>query len=251
MRTAILLIACFAWAAASGAGEAPADLAAEIAELKRQVADLAKRAPLKVGIVDILRVFDELEERVDMNADLRQLKEKHDARLKELVDRAKGLEDKVRLLRPESDEAKRLADQLDEAKRDFRSYRDVSEERFYEKLFNFTRSLDAKIRTEVRAYAAEAGMDLVLRGRDADIAGFDEGLEPRMKYLELNRRIEGRNVLFSQPTFDFTDMIVKRLNDRYTREKAERRRLQPGPEPKAEPKVEPKTEPKVTPKKEE
>ena len=251
MRIALLFLSCLGLAAACGAAEAPADLAAEVAELKKQVAELSRRAPVKIGVVDILRVFDELEERVDMNADLRQLKEKHDGRLKELTERAKELEDKLRLLRPETEEAKKLADQLDETKRDFRSYRDVSEDRFYEKLFSFTRSLDAKIRAEVRGYATDAGLDLVLRGRDADIAGFDEGLEPRMKYLELNRRIEGRNVLFSQPSFDFTEVVIKRLNERYTREKSEKRRLQPGQEPKAQPKAEPKVEPKVAPKKEE
>ena len=55
-------------------------------------------------------------------------------------------------------------------------------------------------------------------------------LQPRHKYLELNRRIEYRDVLFHKPSHDFTDAIIKRLNARYAREKDERKKAQPPPD---------------------
>jgi len=216
--------------ALAGAEQPAADLAKEIARLKQQVAKLSARAAgagLKIGVVDIVRVFDELEEKIDMNAQLRQLREKREARLGELRSRVVDLDEKARLLQPDSEEARKTLRLLEEAKREYRTYREATEDSLYDKLFDFTRRIYKKIRDEVQAYAREAGYDLVLRIRDPEIGGFDESLRPRMRYLELNRRIEYQDVLFHKTAFDFTHVIIKRVNQRYARERAEKRKHEP------------------------
>jgi len=187
----------------------------------------AGQRPLRIGAVNIVRVFDELEEKVDMNSDLRQLEEKRADRLKQLEDRVNELEKTGRLLRPDSEEAKNNAKQAEDAAREFRSYRDATEDHLYGKLYDFTLGIYKKIRDEVEAYAREAGYDVVLRTREADVGELDKDLRPRTRYMELNRRIDAQSVLYHNPAMDFSDAIIKRLNERYARAKAERERLQP------------------------
>lgn len=220
------------------AAEPAADLAKEVEQLKKQVDALAREGParaLRIGAVNIVRVFDELEEKIDMNAELRQLEEKRGAQLRELETRARDLEEKGKLLRADSDEAKANAKLLEEAGREFRSYRDATEDHLYSKLYDFTLSIYKKIRDEAQAYAREAAFDLVLRTRDTDVGDLDQNLRPRTRYLELNRRIDAQGVLFCSPALDFTDVLIKRLNDRYQRVKAEKDQRKPAPPPTTPP----------------
>ncbi len=187
----------------------------------------AGQRPLRIGAVNIVRVFDELEEKVDMNSELRQLEEKRADRLKQLEDRVRDLEKTAKLLRPDSEEAKNNAKLTEDASREFRSYRDATEDHLYGKLYDFTLGIYKKIRDEVEAYARDAGYDVVLRTREADVGDLDKDLRPRTRYMELNRRIDAQSTLYHNPALDFTDSIIKRLNDKYARAKAERERLQP------------------------
>ncbi|HUT35863.1 MAG TPA: OmpH family outer membrane protein [Planctomycetota bacterium] len=183
--------------------------------------------PLRIGAVNIVRVFDELEEKVDMNAELRQLEEKRGVRLRELGDRVQEFEGKAKLLRPESAEAKENAKLLEDVSREFRSYRDATEDHLYNKLYDFTLGIYKKIRDEVQDCAREAGYDAVLRTRETDVGDLDQTLRPRTRYVELNRRIDAQGVLYHSPALDFTDAIIKRLNDKYQRAKADKERLHP------------------------
>lgn len=240
MRHLLLLLLLLAALAplAAGAAEPPADIQKELERLKQQVAALAKgdaARGLRIGAVNIVRVFDELEEKVDMNADLRQLEEKRGVRLRELGDRARELEEKAKLLRPDTEEARSNAKVLEEASREFRSYRDATEDHLYNKLYDFTLNIYKKISGEVQAYAREAGYDIVLRTRESEIGDIDATLRPRTRYMELNRRIDAQSVLFHGAALDFTEAIIKRLNDKYQRTKADREKLQPPAQPSTPP----------------
>ncbi|MFP4055907.1 MAG: OmpH family outer membrane protein [Candidatus Brocadiia bacterium] len=226
-------------AASSAVAASAADLEAEVEELKKQVAELSRQLPdqqpPKIGVVNVLRVFNELEEKIDMNAELRQEDAKREARLRELVDRVKDLQEKSKLVRPESDEGKKTAQLLEEARRELRSYSEASEDHMYNKLFDFTLRIYNKIRKEIDAYAQEQAYDLVLRTRDAELAGFPQSMSPRIRYSELNRQVEERSVLFARPAYDFTEEIIRRMNAKYRRQETEKRKHRPGPEPQDEP----------------
>jgi Skp family chaperone for outer membrane proteins len=231
MRTAILAVALLLAPLPLAAQGNDGDLGKELAAVKQQLAELREqRGGLKVGFVDIVRVFDELDEKLEMNAELRQREERRDAELRELAKRIKDLTEALKLLREDSAEHQKNARELEEAKSEFRARREATEDHLYNKLFDFTLDIYKKIRSEVEAYAREGGYDLVLRVRDPDISSFEGNLRPRHKYLELNRRIEYRDVLFHKPSHDFTDVIIDRLNARHAREKDERKKAQPPPD---------------------
>lgn len=183
----------------------------------------AEQARLRIGTVNVVRVFDELEEKVDMNAALRQLEEKRAAQLRGLAEKVRNLEEKAKLLQPDSQEARKTAKLLEDAKREFRSYRDATEDHMYSKLFDFTLGIYKKIRQEIEIYAREAGYDIVLRTRDPNIGNIDANVRPRTRYLELNRRIEAADVLYHAPATNFTEEIIKRMNQKYAAQKAEQR----------------------------
>jgi len=231
MRRLLLAATLIITPVIAAAGQPSAEeLAAELAKLKQQVAQLANRNPkagLRVGYVNIVRVFDELEQKIDMNTTLRQLEETRDKQLRGLATRIKDLTESTKLLRPDSAEYKKNTQQIEQAKSEFRSRRNATEDHLYNKLFDFTHSIYKKIRAEVQGYAREAGYDLVLRVRDPEIGTFDQALRPRTRYVELNRRIEYRSVVFHRSAHDFTDAIIKRLNEKFLREKAEKKREQP------------------------
>jgi len=185
---------------------------------------VAGQRPLRIGTVNVVKVFDELDEKVDMNAKLRELEDKRAAQLRRLAEKVRNLEEKAKLLKPDSEEARKTARLLEDAKREFRSQRDATEDHMYNKLFDFTLAIYKKIRQEIEIYAREAGYDIVLRTRDADLGNIDPNIRPRTRYLELNRRIEATTVLYHAPSTDFTEEIIKRLNQKYAAAKAEERK---------------------------
>ncbi|NQT87811.1 OmpH family outer membrane protein [bacterium] len=197
----------------------------QIEELQAQVAQLsgkiAKTQP-KIGLVDIVKVFDNLDAKIEMNAELQGIKEEHEAKLKAVANRAKELAEKSKLLRPDSQEGKKTLADLEKVKRELRSYRSASEDHIYGKLFDFSRDVIKKIRAEIQAYAEEERYDLILRGRGSDLGAFDSSMPPRMRYMDLNRRIEYQNILYSRTVFDVTETIIKRLNAKAKLEKSEK-----------------------------
>jgi len=195
-----------------------ADLQAKVAQLE---AKAAANGP-KIGLVDIVKVFDNLDVKIQMNAELQQIKEEHEAKLRDVASRAKELSEKAKLLRPDSEEGKKTLADLEKAKRELRSYRTASEDHIYGKLFDFSRNVLKTIRAEIADYAEEKGYDLILRGRGSDLGEFDSSMPPRMRYMDLNRRIEYQNILYSKSVFDVTEDIIKRLNDKAKLEKSEK-----------------------------
>lgn len=215
------------------------DLSKEVERLKKQVADLsrqvAERPPLKIGLVDIVRAFDELDEKIDMNAEITELEERRRTTLRELLDSVKNFEEKLKVLNPESDEAKAALRDLEQAKRQARAKGRALDDHIYKKLLSFTRTAYKKINNEIRECAAEHGYDVVLRIRDPNIDSLDPKAPARSRYIELNRRIEYRSVLYARSALDFTPTIIKRLNKKYAAEKAAERRAQPDIQPKSTP----------------
>ena len=191
--------------------------------------------PLRIGLCNINRVFDELEERLDCDAGMRQLQEKRQAALRDLVDKVKNLEEKLKILRPDSDEAKAGMEKLRDTKSEIRAKGRALDEHIFRKLHDFTLSTYKKINAEVRAYAAEAGYDVVIRVRDPQLDSIDPKRSPQARYMELGRRIETHTVLFHRPSLEFTHAIIKRMNQAYAKEKALRREPTPPATPKSDP----------------
>lgn len=226
-----------------------ADLSKEVERLKKQVADLsrqvAERRPagadesrrrrLKIGLVDIVRAFDELDEKIDMNAEITEQEERRRTTLRELLDNVKNFEEKLKVLNPESDEAKAALRDLEQAKRQTRAKGRALDDHIYKKLLSFTRTAYKKINNEIRECATERGYDVVLRIRDPNIDSLDPKAPARSRYIELNRRIEYRSVLYARSALDFTPTIIKRLNKKYAAEQAAKRLAQPDTQPKNEP----------------
>ncbi|MBL7222302.1 MAG: OmpH family outer membrane protein [Candidatus Brocadiae bacterium] len=223
--TRILLwcvVLCTTVLPAVAAAQEPADLAAEVARLRQQVAELSKTPALKVGLVDIVRVFDELDEKIDMNAEISQVEDKRRTTLKDLYDGIKDLDEKLKVLNPESEEGRAALRELEDKKRQLRAKGKALDEHIYNKLYEFTRSAYRKINTEITGYAGEAGIDVVLRVRDPNIDTVDPKAPARSRYIELNRRIEYRSVLYSRSALDFTAAIITRLNKKYEARNAAR-----------------------------
>ena len=188
-------------------------LAALLALLPALAAHGAAARPLRIGLCNINRVFDELEERLDCDAEMRQLQEKRRAALRDLVDEVKNLEEKLKILRPDSDEAKAGMEKLRDAKSEIRAKGRALDEHIFRKLHDFTLVTYKKINAEVRAYAAQAGYDVVLRIRDPQLDSIDPKRSPQARYMELGRRIETHTVLFHRPSLEFTHAIIKRIDN--------------------------------------
>ena len=115
-----LLIPAIAMAGQPDAG----GLADDVAQLKQQLDELRQAKGLKIGAVDIVQVFDNLDEKYEMNIELRKEEDRREGELRGLAKRIKDLTDAMKLLREDSTEYKRNAQELEELKSDFRSRRD-------------------------------------------------------------------------------------------------------------------------------
>ena len=192
-------------------------------------AEPARRAP-RIGVVNIDQVVEELTENIEMNAQLEVLKEKRNTALKDLSDRILTLEKRAKVLNPDSGQGKKTLQELHEAKAQLRARRRVLDTQFLTKTVAFRQAIYRRIVAEVRAYATEGAYDIVLRVRDPEVGAIDPKLPPGERLYEFLRRVELRNVLYARASHNFTGPIIKRMNAKYERTKAERPKDKPTPE---------------------
>lgn len=170
---------------------------------------------LRVAVVDLQRLFDNLEEKVDMNVELRLLQEKANQAIQQLAQRAKKLEDQLKFFQKESEKRKELEKQLTELKTRARVRIQEEDKKITQKTIEFTRRIYKKMTEEISDYARRKGYSLILKVQKPEL--------PREGRLDqINRLIAERIVLFSGGVPDITDEVRDIMNRKYLASKAKK-----------------------------
>jgi Skp family chaperone for outer membrane proteins len=168
-------------------------------------------APTVVGLVNLERLMNGLNELKDRNEKLKPLVEADEKRLQEMEMQIAAIESELKDVIPESDSMLRLEKvaQRNELRQsyDYRSkaLRGLNDLRNGEVI----RQLYGKVTESIGAFAAREGFDLiVLDDRGLTITEKD-GLQ------EINRLLLNKRILFAKGELDVTDRLVQIMNNEY------------------------------------
>jgi len=166
----------------------------------------------KIAVVDLQELFENLEEKVDMNVDLNVLSEKAKQALEALKADHDKLKEQLRFLDEASDKYKATKKQLDDLETLSRARLEEEDKKIRGKTAEFTKRIYEKMVQEIAAYAKVEGFALVLKSQKPDLADTND-------LLEINRRIGQRIVLYSGGVVDVTSQIIRIMNDKYAQSK--------------------------------
>jgi outer membrane protein len=141
---------------------------------------------IKIGVVDITRVFDEYPETKKATQALNKEYEEQKVKIGEFQDEILKLEDelKTNIMLSEEEKERRKA-VIERKKKELQELRTQAEQKLLEKERKLTRKIIEKIYTAIKHLAEEKGISLVV-----DKAG----------------------VLFSSPELDLTEEVINRLS---------------------------------------
>ncbi len=165
---------------------------------------------LKIGYVDISRVWNEYRRRADFDneyKDLRLEAAKQDRVHTDEIARYNAQIEKLAMGTPErldlEEKAKTAAQQADE-------FRRKAADDLNSKFVSMLNALFGEVLQEVTAIAQEGDYDLIIK---------DQTPDPKVNnrtdaVLQLGQRV----VLYAKPEYDLTSAVIQRLNDKYAAE---------------------------------
>lgn len=165
-----------------------------------------KDAQLKVGVVDVTKVFDsyakkkELENR--MEAEQKRFQEKAKAMQEDLQTFTSNLE----LFDPGSDERREAEMDLKKRRIEFDAFRLQVRDDLLALQSKSLETLYKSIVDVIDAYAQEKGLDLVFR---KDTPHYDRPAKDRVKLVQYE--ITNNKLVWSSPSLDITDAIIARV----------------------------------------
>jgi len=199
-QSTAMLLAVMATAGARGGEPAP-------------VADAPR--PMKIGIVNLQVVLQQLDERLHIDAKLEARRQRAVDDLNALREEVKALEQAVAYATLDDAELEKKKSDLKEKTQTLKAQYKVLGDALKEQKLRDTQMIYEKILGEVAKYAEAHGYDLILRGSNADL---NKAEGP----LELNYRIFERNVLYARKDADISDQIAALLNKQYADQKKEK-----------------------------
>jgi Skp family chaperone for outer membrane proteins len=179
----------------------------------------------QVGVVDVVRVFDECDQIRDLN---QILKEANEAYQKEAEVRKKVLaqrETELAAFAPDSPDYPPRRREFTRMSIEYNVWLQQSRAELARDHFNWTRVVYEECCKVVSEVARERGMTLVLQKRDFKPDLFSEDDVDRIRQV-----IHGRNVVWFDASLDITDAVIKKMNQRY-KERGGRAKLKPGERP--------------------
>jgi Skp family chaperone for outer membrane proteins len=172
------------------------------------------RPALKIGVVNVPKVFANYKKTQDMDRELRNTREQKQQVADEKRNEITKLRDSIALLEIGTDERKKLEDDLQKKQVEFQSFQKITADTLVNKRRDLTEKLYAEITRCIADHAKEQGLDAVLKMDDTPLTS--ETVD------ELIFKINQKHVLYASPRVDITDAVLTRLNKGYSKEVIEK-----------------------------
>lgn len=167
----------------------------------------APAAPVKIGLVDMARVFKEYNKFEDMRASLKAEMETALAEAKKIAAAAEKIKEELKLLKPGSPEfIKREAD-LAQLSSDFETKRKLANVTYQRKEAEIFQDIYVDAVGVIKLYAEHFKYSMVMRFNSADL----DKSNPTSVVNGLNKL-----VIYHRPQDDITDAVIDYLNRKYT-----------------------------------
>lgn len=176
-----------------------------------QVKAEGEEAEVKIGIVDIIRAFDEYAKSDDLEKELTEELEVFNNEMKFLNEGLGKLKAEIEMLSAESDLRVEKVSEYGVKKQAYEGKRVAEQRRWMIKQSRMLMELYSDIVEAVGGYAKAEGYTLVLKADSGNVRGTSPD--------EVQLRIAIRPVLYYSSIHDLTDDIVRVLNENYEAEK--------------------------------
>ena len=170
----------------------------------------AEQKPLKIGVVNLTKVFEGYKKKQHLEEELRSVREQKTRVLRQKSDEIMRLREEIKMLELGSEERKRKESLLQQKQLDFRNFNEVTASNLLEQKLDVTRTLYEDIIKAISAYGKRENFDLIIKVQDIDTESrtLDELL------YKINQHI----VLYNAERIDITQDILDILNDYYSKE---------------------------------
>jgi Skp family chaperone for outer membrane proteins len=193
---------------------APAAPAADATKTPAPAAEAPPTGALKIGYVDLSRLWNEYRRRSDFDNDYKTLRldlANQDRTRTEEIARYNAQIEKLALGTPERLE---LEEKAKTAVKEAEEFRRKATEDLNARFVVMLNRLFGDVLREVEAIAKEGNYDLIIKDQTPD-----PNVNNRTDAIfQLGQRV----VLYAKPEYDLTDTVIKRLNDKYAAEQKEK-----------------------------
>ena len=175
----------------------PSDLRQRLRELEREVRELKETRALKIAVINLNQLFDDLTEYSDFKVEFKAQQMKVEEELKALLRQVQDMEGDLRMLNPNSPEWQKKREKIDDLKRQYVSRRSIKGQELERRLLDRQKEVVDKVTQVVKKFADEKHFTLVIRAQTA----------------------RGPLLLSYPETMDITPDISKIMNDQYAQER--------------------------------
>ncbi len=169
--------------------------------------EASPKPSLKIGVVDMSRVFDAYKKRGDYNSALEEFRRQKAQEIESRREEINRLRDRIQLLAPGSEERKNEEENLSKKRLEFETGARLAAREVDEKYRDFLAEIYGDISDEVRRFGVENGYDLMLK---------TEALQTdTSSTAELKLRLSIQKILYYSSQLDVTEQIIEVLNREY------------------------------------
>ncbi|MCP4254916.1 MAG: OmpH family outer membrane protein [Candidatus Scalindua sp.] len=173
----------------------------------------AEAEDFKIGVVDIGRVFEKYQKRIDLDQELKeQEKEFQDEvniKRKEIID----LDEETQLLDLGSESRSSNENLMERKNVELEGYAKFAERQLLKKYKDFFENTYQEVVQKVEEIGAQEGFDLIIKKEEADLKSG--------QISDLQFKIGIRTVLYHSDSVDITLDVADTLNASYSKEKGE------------------------------
>ena len=163
--------------------------------------------PVKIGLVDMARVFKEYNKFSDMRASLQGEMEAALADAKKIAGDAEKVKEELKLLKPGSAEYIKRESDLAQLSSDFETKRKIANLNYQRKEAEIFQNIYVDAVDVIKLYAEHFKFSMVMRFNSADL----DKSNPTSVVNGLNKL-----VIYHRPQDDITDAVIDYLNRKYT-----------------------------------
>lgn len=167
----------------------------------------AAPAPVKIGLVDMARVFKEYNKFEDMRASLKAEMEVALAEAKKIAAEAEKVKEELKLLKPGSAEYIKRESDLAQLSSDFETKRKLANVQYQRKEAEIFQDIYIDSVGVIKLYAEHFKFSMVMRFNSAEL----DKTNPTSLANGLNKL-----VIYHRPQDDITDAVIDYLNRKYT-----------------------------------
>jgi len=171
----------------------------------------AEEAEVKIGVVDVIRVFDAYERSEDLEKELQGEAKGFSNKMESMKEELKRLEAEIELLSPEHERRVEAVSELAMKRQVYQSTVMAEQKKLMARQSKMLVEVYDEIAVAVEEYAKVEGYTLVLKAESKDVRGDTPD--------EVQLRIAVRPVLYYSSVHDLTDDIIRVLNAKYEAEK--------------------------------